>query len=124
MQNKKSDPPITRSEFLKETGLIRKEMATKDNLNKFATKDDLNKFATKDDLNKLAVEIVKTQSELKKVEERIEIKMSAETNKVLGAIDAFAQKAENYDRKAVFHGNRIEEHEVRITQLEKTISKS
>lgn len=98
MEDKKSDPPVTRSEFLKEI----------DNL------------ATKEGLNKLANEIIKTQADLKKVKETMASK--EDVSKILNAIDAFAQKAENYDRKALFHDSRINDHEQRITQLEKTAS--
>lgn len=107
MENKKSDPPVTRSEFFKETGSIRVDIKNLD--------DKLDKA-----VNRLAGEIVKTQTDFQKVEERIETKISTEISKVLGAIDAFAQKAENYDRKAVFHDRRINDHEERIIQLEKT----
>ena len=108
MQNKKSDPPVTRSEFLKETGSIRTEINKLD--------DKIDKA-----VNRLAGEIVKTQTDLKEVKETMATK--EDVSEILNAIDTFAQKAENYDRKAVFHDSRINDHEERITQLEKTASK-
>ena len=96
MQNKKSDPPVTRTEFLKETGSIRKELRTQTTQLALDLKEVKETMTTKEDLRQ-------------------------EVGKVLGAIDAFAQKAENYDRKAVFHESRINDHEERIVQLEKTV---
>lgn len=126
MTNKKRDPPVTRSEFLKESESVHKEFdSIRKEIGKLASKEALNKLDDKLDkaVNRLAGEIVKTQADLKKVEERIETKISTEIGKVLNAIDVFTQKAENYDRKALFHGKRIEEHEERITHLEKTLLK-
>ena len=99
MQNKSTDPLVTRSEFIEE----------------------IDKLATKEGLNKLANEIIKIESDLETKATKEDL--SNTESRILNAIDAFAQKAENYDRKAVFHDSRINDHEERITQLEKTASK-
>ena len=99
MENKKSDQPVTKSEFLSE----------------------ISKLATKQDFNKIANEIVKIQTDMKTMATKEDIRQ--EIGKVLNAIDTFAQKSENYDRKAVFHDSRINDHEERITHLEKTVIK-
>jgi len=114
MKNKKSDPPVTRSEFLKETGSIR-ELVSEE------TGSIRREMATKQDFNKLANEIVKIQTDMKTMATKEDIRQ--EIGKVLNAIDTFAQKSENYDRKAVFHDSRINDHEERITHLEKTVIK-
>ena len=129
MKKKKSDSPVTRSEFLKEIN----KLSTKDDLNKLD--DKVNKLDDKFDkaVNRLAAEIVKTQSDLREVKDHIETKLATkdDISRVLNAIDAFTVKAKNYDDKALFHGYRIEgldenvkDHEVRITQLEKRVSQS
>ena len=124
MKNKKSNPPVTRSEFLKEAESTHKEFES--------VREEIKKLATKEDFHKLANEIIKTQTDLKEVKETVATKEELRNteSRILNAIDAFAVKAQNYDQKALFHGGRINEldegikdHEVRITQLEKTVSK-
>ena len=113
MKNKKLDLPVTRGEFIKEIS----KLATKNDLKNFASKDDLKNFATKDDFNKLAIEIVQIKSELKTFATKEDLNnMKSE---IINFIDAFARKTENYDQKALFHSSRIDNHEERITKLEK-----
>ena len=98
MKNKKSDPPATRNELVNETETIRKELRAQTTKLSLDLKEIKETTATKEDLKQ-------------------------EISKVLNAIDSFAQKAENYDRKTVFHDSRINDHEERITHLEKTVIK-
>lgn len=53
-----------------------------------------------------------------------------DVNRILGAIDAFAKKAESYDRAAVLHGEsltehtrKLESHDKRLTILESSPNK-
>ena len=90
MKNNKHDY-ITRTEFYAETKSIRY---------------DLGSAITKTH-SELMEEIVSTRMELKE-----------DIGKVLGVIDAFTLRIETYDRKAIVHDARINDHEARITRLE------
>jgi hypothetical protein len=124
------------------------QFATKDDLAQFATKDDLAQLATKDDLAKLstatkgdvaelrgeftrfndaqrgmALEIVRIQSRLDSVEANMATK--SDVKRILDSVDAFARRAEGYDRVAALHGHVLTEvqvqvkgHESRIKTLE------
>ena len=78
------------------------------------------KLATKEEL-KTDPRSNKNQIDIKEIRETMATK--DDIRKILGAIDAFARKSENYDRKALVHDHRLRDHEVRILHLEKTASK-
>ena len=129
MENKKSNHPVTRSEFLKEAHCIRKEVKEKTQaLQKEIERVD-NKVDTLDTkVNKIAVELLQTSTRLQRVEENMATK--EDVNKILNAIDNFTLKTETYDRKAIVHDHRIKEaeselqnHETRIAHLENISSK-
>lgn len=63
-------------------------------------------------IDRIAVELVKTQSDVRSIREAMETKMATkdDVSRILAAIDAFAQKGESYDRKAVSHGGILVDH--------------
>lgn len=137
MKNKKTDPPVTRNDLLKEFQSIGNKFAEELK----ATQEELSKEirATNDFCKKLHMQIVGTQNDLLKFKEDIviqvmksqqELRENRETmftkedgQKIIEHIDAFAQKSENYDRKALLHEHRIEDRQERLTHLEKSVSK-
>ena len=118
MVNRKVSSAVTRSEFLKETQSLRKDLKNLDQ--KVSTLDQK--------VNNIAREVGDTKDRIMRVEENMATK--ADIRKVLDFIDAFAQRIETYDRKAVVHDHRLNEtetalkdHETRIVQLEGVSSK-
>lgn len=104
MENKKSDPTVRRSEFLREIGSLRTDLDTK--------------------TGKLALAIAQTHTDITDIKEGMNRMATKEDiNKVINAIDGFAQKNETFDRKVIVHDTRINDHEVRITHLENPIIK-
>ena len=107
--------------FATKTDLER--FATKTDLERFATKIDLERFATKDDLKEtrrtLAIEIVKTQADVREIKETMATKNDVE--RILVAVEAFAGKAQVYDRAAVLHGHALTEAEVTLRDHEKRL---
>lgn len=74
-------------------------------------------------INGVIVELVKTQGDVREIKETMATK--DDIGRVLSAIDAFAGKAQSYDRARTLHGQSITElqiavkgHEDRITALE------
>ena len=66
---------------------------------------------------KLALEIIKNRTDLAEIKETMATK--EDVNKILGVVDAFAQRIETYDRKTILHDARLSDHEARITRLER-----
>src|SRR5258708_25300641 len=87
MSPKKSDPAVTRSEFLAETKSIRTQ------------------------ISKLALEVIKNRDELKEVKETMATKN--DIGKILNTIDSFSQRVETYDRQTRLHDHRIKHHNTR-----------
>jgi len=74
---------------------------------------------------RLALEIVKTNDRVAHLESSLREEMRQNTDRILGAIDAFARKGENYDKTAVLHGQvltevqlTLKDHSRRIGALE------
>jgi predicted nuclease with TOPRIM domain len=117
------------------------KLAKKKELIRLATKDDLKGLATKEELTRLA-----TKEELKKLDEKtdriigiiiqmqdqmsgMETKTDAERkfNNLMNAIDQLTQKFDDLitEKSAIDHGlirheSRLDDHEVRIHNLEST----
>ena len=62
---------------------------------------------------RIAKALVETQAKVRDMEETLTTKMATkdDVSRILGAIDSFAQKAENYDRKTFSHGDILQSHE-------------
>jgi|SRR3989344_1149569 len=109
------------------------KFATKDDLKKFATKDDLEKFVTKEELKKelkkfatkeeLYFALDKTKDEIKqeiKEEARGGMnKFLTEADKISKKLDTLLQEKEMGMALYQRHDKKLEEHETRITALEK-----
>ena len=110
--------------------------ATKDDLKKFATKDDLKKFATKDDLKAFAkkvdldrvakqvaintVEILNIKSELRGVHTKLDFLVEAMSG-IAGDLKNNRLERTSISSALDRHENKIENHEIRIRQLERDI---
>jgi predicted nucleic acid-binding Zn-ribbon protein len=114
------------------------QLATKAELqaavSKLATKEELraavSKLATKAELDsavgRLALEIVKVQSDIRDIKQTIGgLSTKADMERIMTAIDSFANKAVSYDNARTLHGHKLTEHsdklddhEVRISRLE------
>ena len=93
---------------------------------------EANEPATKADISRLDAKIDKVALELSKaiykVDGRIDglkAEMGANTDRILGAIDAVLQRGQTYDQKALSHGGmlvdhtaKLKEHEGRLKTLE------
>ena len=94
---------------------------------KYATRGQLNMVWS--DLDKktdrIAALLVRTRDEMatKAALAALERKMEKGFGRVLGAIDAFARKAEAWDRKAYSHGHILMEHEALVRAYERRIRK-
>ena len=91
------DPSVTRSEFLR-------EMKVLDNK-----------------VDNLALGLLKTQQDVTEIKATMTTK--DDTQKVIEHIDAWAQRFESYDRKALTQDHRLNDHETRITRLESSAAK-
>ena len=127
MKPEKSESSVTRTEFFKETQAIRNEIGTQGNrmntLEDKVTKLDDKVTKLDDKVNKIALEVVDTKSRVQRIEETMMTKEDGQ--KIIEHIDAWAQRFEVYDRKALVHDKRLENletqsvnHETRITHLE------
>jgi len=92
------------------------KFATKEDLKKFATKEDLKKFATKEELY-LALD--KTKDEIKEETRGSMNKFLTEADKISKKIDILLQEKEMGMALYQRHDKKLEEHETRITALEK-----
>ena len=68
-----------------------------------ATRGDIIRVDKK--IDKVAAEVIKNQARLEELRETVATK--ADISRILDAIDAFAQKGETYDRKAITHGGQL-----------------
>lgn len=134
MKSKKSNSPITR-EVLKK--VLKKEL--KEELQKldFVTHNELKEESQKlqgmikavdDKANRTINDLLDTKARLGRIEENMFTKQ--EGQKLLEHMDAWAQRFETYDRKAVVHDARLNEnetqlkdHETRILHLEMSFPK-
>jgi len=100
-----------------------KGFATKDDLKRFATKDDLKGFATKDDLKRFA-----TKDDLKRFATKDDLKNSI--NNVMNKLDEMLGVLRRNDDELTFtkhrvyndHSPQLDDHEKRISRLEKTLA--
>lgn len=110
-----NDKPATKADI----SLLKADMAL------MATKTEL--AAVKTDLtaqiNRVAVALVNTQADVRRIEQSMATKKDVE--RILGAIDAFAKKSENYDKAVTLHGPiltevqvELKDHESRLKTLE------
>ena len=67
-------------------------------------------------MDRLAEAFVRMQAEMGDIRERMAEK--TDISRILGAIDAFARKAENYDRKSFSHADILQEHEARLQSMD------
>ncbi|MBI3012932.1 MAG: hypothetical protein HYY63_04830 [Elusimicrobia bacterium] len=137
MKKKKASPPVTRLEFLKETGLIRSEFKQecasirsefKQECASIRSEFKQEKEWVRDTIGKLTLRIIRLEEELKSMREQMATK--DDVRRILDAIDAFTHRVETYDRKAVVHDARLNQneltlqnHETRIVQIETSLPK-
>lgn len=88
------------------------ELASKADLEAVRSELKADLGALKATVNKVAAEVVKTQAELREVRQTMATK--DDVGRILNAIDAFAQKGQTYDQKALSHGAIITDHEDRL----------
>lgn len=67
------------------------------------------------------VELIKTNIRIDHLEQNLREEMRKNTDQIMGAIAAFAQKAEAYDQKALSHGDMLQQHESKLRDHEKRI---
>ncbi len=99
MKKQKSESFVTNSVFVNETTSIRADMRSME--------------------QRLALAIIKTQSDVVKESMIIKMTLKEEIGNVLNAIDSFTHRIETYDRKTLVHDARLNDHEARITRLER-----
>lgn len=105
---------------------LRKDFATRNDLKNFATKDDLKSFATKDDLKK-ELSAYATRNDLKN--ELATYATKEDLNKTVDTIleyintsfEAFVETLRSEIRN-IDQTHRLDNHELRILQLEKKIT--
>ena len=119
---KKSKMTLEKLATLTQRGFLEldEKFATKDDLEKFVTKEDLKKelkkFATKEELY-LALD--KTKDEIKEEIRGSMNKFLTEADKISKKIDILLQEKEMGMALYQRHDKKLEEHEKRITALEK-----
>ncbi|MEE8425370.1 MAG: hypothetical protein V3S11_06055 [Elusimicrobiota bacterium] len=86
MPSKKDDLPVTKNEFMAQIVKL----------------DD--KFY------RMSKAWFAADSRIDRLERSLNKKIDKNTDRILGAIDAFARKAETYDRKALSHGSLLQDH--------------
>lgn len=117
MDQAEANMPATRGDLSASMAMLRGELQGTAN----ALRGELQAVA-----HRLAKEIVKTQGDIREIREAMTgLATKDDVNRILGAIDSFAGKAQNYDRAAVLHGHALTEldftvkdHEGRIKKLE------
>lgn len=89
-----------------------------------ATQRDMRTLRTelKADIHRLAVGLVKTNERIDALERSLSEKIDRFAERILGAIDAFAVKAEAYDRKSLSHGAILQDHEARLREHGRRLS--
>jgi hypothetical protein len=102
--------------------------ATKKDLERFATKKDLERFATKKDLERFAtkVDLYRVERRIDDLEEKFTNKLTEFKEKILMALDtvmgelkAIRQEITALTGLYQRHEEKLENHEERITELEK-----
>ena len=90
--------------------------------NQPVTKLEFNKGIEKLDqkINKVALSLVKTQEDVRVIQQTMATK--SDVARILNAIDAFAGKAEAYDRKALSHGEILQNHEAKIRDHDRRLT--
>lgn len=118
MKKQTNNQYVTSKEFNKRIDDIEQKMATK---------DDIKNMATKDDIGRLSKQIIKNTEDIETIKQTMATK--DDVRHILTAIDSFASKTEDHERKAITNTHRIkeiepkvEDHEKRITTLESNIS--
>lgn len=103
--------PATKSDLTKGLRLVRTEL-----------KGDIQRLDQK--IDRVAVDLVKTQADVREIKHTLatEVATKKDIDRVIGHIDAFAKKAESYDRAAVLHGHTLTEHEEKLKGHESRIS--
>lgn len=75
-------------------------------------------------VRRLAKAIVETQAEVREVKSTLTgLATKDDVSRILGAIDAFAGKAQNYDRAAALHGQALSEVRAQVKDHERRIKK-
>ena len=110
--------------------LLLPHFATKDDLNGFATKDDLNGFATKEDLNGFATKEdlngFATKEDLKDLATKADLNSFVTKDEYLTGQDEIMSELKTIREEMAFthhrvydeHQPQLEDHEIRITNLE------
>ncbi len=75
-------------------------------------------------IDRVATGLVRTQADVREIKEIVATKVATkdDINRVLNAIDSFAEQARHYDRAAVLHGQTLTGHEVALKDHEKRIA--
>ena len=84
-----------------------------------ATKDDIKNMATKDDIKRLAISIIQQNDKINLIEQKMATKN--DIKQIITAIDSFASKTEDHERKAIVNTHRINEIEPKVEAHEKRI---
>ena len=120
--------PATRGELNASTNMLRGELRATETLLQGNLKSLETRLEAKIEgvRHTLVMEIIKTQVDIREVKETMAgLSTKDDVQRILGAIDSFAGKAQNYDRAATLHGHSLTElditvkdHEGRIKNLE------
>jgi hypothetical protein len=71
---------------------------------------------------RLAKEIVATQADVRGIKETMKtLATKSDVDRIIGAVEAFAGKAQVYDRASVLHGRALTEAEVTLRDHEKRL---
>ncbi len=112
MKNKKSDSFVTNSVFQNETRLLRSELYKETG----SIRTEMRSFE-----ERVSLVLIKNQADIKEIKETISTKLATKEdfNTILNHIDASMHRIETYDRKTIVHDARLNDHEARITRLER-----
>ncbi len=108
---------VTRVEFTNATQSLRDDIRNLDG--KFDRRIDVldrRTISQGDLLSKLAVKSILFEERFDRIEKTMMTKEDGQ--KIIDHIDAFAHRIETYDRKALVHDERLNNHETRLTRLE------
>ena len=77
------------------------------------------KVSDSDKLDGIAKAVVGLQGDVADIRQKLAEKSDkTDIGRILGAIDAFARKAENYDRKSYSHPDILQDHESRLQSMD------
>lgn len=102
-----------------------KKFATKNDLKRFATKEDLKRFATKEDLDKLEIRTGQSFIEVKERIDGLEDQFKDLKSEVLRMEDHIIKEIKSMQldlQVATSHRRELDNHETRITKLERNLS--